>query len=94
MRSQDDTFQTGKMPIHLLTEEDLKAQQGPGNNFIYLIDMKKREERKLAWHETSWLDRHGNPQDCHPHPCFTQDNRSMIFVSDREGLPCIYPIEL
>ena len=86
--------QSSDKPIHLLTEDDLKAQKGPGNNFIYLIDMKKREERKLAWHGTSWLDRHGNPQDCHPHPCFTQDNRSVIFVSDREGFPCIYQIEL
>ncbi|HBB61785.1 MAG TPA: hypothetical protein DCZ61_08360 [Lachnospiraceae bacterium] len=86
--------QTSDKPIHLLSDEDLMAAEIPGNNFIYLVDIKKREEKKLAWHGTSWLDRHGNPQDCHPHPCFTEDNKSVIFVSDREGMPCIYQVAL
>ena len=64
------------------------------NDFIYLIDVKKRTEKKLCYHGTSWLAKHGNPQDSHPHPCFSEDNKSIIFVSDREGLPCIYQVML
>ena len=43
-----------------------------------LIDVKKRTEKKLCYHSTSWLAKHGNP-----HPCFSEDNKSIIFVSDR-----------
>ena len=33
------------------------------NDFIYLVDVEKREERKLCYHGTSWRAVHGNPQD-------------------------------
>ena len=75
--------QGSDVPIHLLTEEMLKEKANTiSNDFIYLIDVK------------SWLAKHGNPQDSHPHPCFSEDNKSIIFVSDREGLPCIYQVML
>lgn len=86
--------QTSDLPIHLLTAESRKKAEKPGNDFIYLIDVKKRTEKKLCYHGTSWLAIHGNPQDSHPHPCFTEDNESVIFVSDREGLPCLYQVML
>ena len=87
--------QSSDLPIHLLTEEDRKRMKESGeigNDFIYLIDVKNRTERKLCYHGTSWLAVHGNPQDSHPHPCFSEDNRTVLFVSDREGLPCIYQV--
>lgn len=87
--------QGSDVPIHLLTEEMLKEKANTiSNDFIYLIDVKKRREKKLCYHGTSWLAKHGNPQDSHPHPCFSEDNKSIIFVSDREGLPCIYQVML
>ena len=87
--------QGSDVPIHLLTEEMLKEKANTiSNDFIYLIDVKKRTEKKLCYHGTSWLAKHGNPQDSHPHPCFSEDNKSIIFVSDREGLPCIYQVML
>ncbi len=87
--------QSSTLPIHLLTEEDrmkMRESKDPGNDFIYLVDVKNRSEKKLCYHGTSWLAKHGNPQDSHPHPCFAEDNKSIIFVSDREGLPCIYQV--
>lgn len=89
--------QSSDLPIHLLTEEDrmkMKESGEVGNDFIYLIDVKNKTEKRLCYHGTSWLAKHGNPQDSHPHPCFSEDNKSVIFVSDREGLPCIYQVVL
>lgn len=74
-------------PIHLLEETDEEENGEIKNDFIYLVDVEKREERKLCYHGTSWRAVHGNPQDSHPHPCFTEDNRYVIFVSDKEGKP-------
>lgn len=64
------------------------------DDFIYLVDMEKREEIRLCYHGTSWGTVHGTPQDAHPHPCFTADDRAVLFTSDREGKPCIYRIEI
>lgn len=89
--------QGSDVPIHLLNQEEQEKDRAAGiikNDFIYLIDVEKREETKLCYHGTSWLAKHGGPQDAHPHPCFTQDNRYVIFVSDREGKPCIYRVDL
>ena len=89
--------QGSDVPIHLLNQEEQEKDRAAGiikNDFIYLIDVAKRKEEKLCYHGTSWLAKHGGPQDAHPHPCFTQDNRYVIFVSDREGKPCIYRVDL
>lgn len=96
--------QGSDVPIHMLKDTD-ETQGGETtdaspsscevkNDFIYLVDVEKREERRLCYHGTSWRAIHGNPQDSHPHPCFTEDNRHVIFVSDREGKPCIYRVDL
>lgn len=87
--------QGSDVPIHLLNHEEEEENTGEiKNDFIYLIDTAKRQERRLCYHGTSWKAKHGNPQDSHPHPCFSEDNKKVIFVSDREGFPCIYMIEL
>ena len=89
--------QGSDVPIHLLNQEEQEKDRAAGiikNDFIYLSDVAKRKEEKLCYHGTSWLAKHGGPQDAHPHPCFTQDNRYVIFVSDREGKPCIYRVDL
>lgn len=64
------------------------------NDFIYLVDVEGRSEQRLCYHGTSWSAAYGNPQDSHPHPCFTEDGKYVIFVSDREGTPCIYRVNL
>lgn len=91
--------QGSDVPIHLLGKETAEetAEEKPEevrNDFIYLVDVEKRREQKLCYHGTSWSAVHGNPQDSHPHPCFTEDGKYVIFVSDREGAPCIYRVDL
>ncbi|RHP33546.1 oligogalacturonate lyase family protein [Lachnotalea sp. AF33-28] len=87
--------QSGDVPIHMLTEEDRrKAKESVGNDFLYLVDVEKRREYKLCYHGTSWSAEYGNSQDTHPHPFFTEDNKSVIFTSDKAGRPCIYKIDL
>ncbi len=89
--------QGSDVPIHLLDEREKRAEEKTEevpNDFIYLVDGKERRERKLCYHGTSWSAVHGNPQDSHPHPCFTEDGNDLIFVSDREGRPCIYRVNL
>ena len=84
--------QGSELPIHLLTDEN--EHIGTENDFIYLIDVANKKEAKLCWHGTSWRAKHGNPQDSHPHPCFTQNNESIIFVSDKDGKPCLYKVDM
>jgi Periplasmic component of the Tol biopolymer transport system len=84
--------QGSELPIHLLTDEN--AHIGSENDYIYLVDVAAKKEMKLCWHGTSWRAKHGNPQDSHPHPCFTEDNESVIFVSDKDGKPCIYKVDI
>jgi len=84
--------QGSDLPIHLLTDENENI--GTENDFIYLIDVKAKKEMKLCRHGTSWRAKHGNPQDSHPHPCFTENNESIIFVSDKDGKPCIYKVDM
>ncbi|MDL2301795.1 oligogalacturonate lyase family protein [Lachnospiraceae bacterium OttesenSCG-928-D06] len=87
--------QSGDVPIHLLNQEETKeGDQGEKNDYIYLVDVKNRKEQKLCYHGSSWKAKYGNTQDAHPHPCFSADNRYVIFVSDKEGMPCIYRVEL
>ena len=91
--------QGSDVPIHLLdSEKPCEADKGKPeevrNDFIYLVDVEGRSEQRLCYHGTSWSAAYGNPQDSHPHPCFTEDGKYVIFVSDREGTPCIYRVNL
>lgn len=84
-------------PIHLQREEDIEARRQAGtvlNDFLYLIDVPARREIKLAYHGTSWSARWGTPQDAHPHPCFTEDDRFVLFVTDRFGHPAVCRIDV
>jgi len=99
--------QTSDLPIHLLNQEGQKKKQQsraarllaggkpePGNDFIYLVDARKREESRLVWHGTSWLAVYGNPQDSHPHPCFSEDNTKVFYTSDLFGKPAVFMVKL
>lgn len=87
--------QGSDVPIHLLsTEKAEESSQEMKNDFLYLVDVEARTERKLCYHGTSWRAVYGNPQDSHPHPCFTLDGEQVIFVSDKDGKPCIYRVDL
>lgn len=87
------------VPIHLLKEKDfvkkeLKEGEEPDNNFIYVVDIKHKTQKRLCYHGTSWRADYGNSQDTHPHPAFSPDGRTIIFVSDKDGMPAIYKVEL
>lgn len=79
-------------PIHLQAAAG-RSEEVP-NDFIYLIDVAHKTETPLCYHGTSWTAAHGNPQDAHPHPCFSPDGKKVVFTSDKDGKPCIYQIVL
>ncbi len=84
-------------PIHLQREEDIEARRAAGkklNDYVYLIEPACGNETRLAYHGTSWSARWGTPQDAHPHPCFTEDGRYVLFVTDRFGHPAIHRVDL
>ena len=99
--------QTSDLPIHLLNQDEQKRKQQersarllsgempePGNDFIYLVDARKRQESRLVWHGTSWTAGYGNPQDSHTHPCFSEDNTKVFYTSDLFGKPAVFMVEL
>ena len=51
--------QGSDVPIHLLKETNEEENGEIKNDFIYLVDVEKREERKLCYHGTSWKAVHG-----------------------------------
>ncbi len=81
--------QGNETPIHLQTEGQ---EESVKNDFIYLIDTQTKTEQPLCYHGTSWTPDHGDPQDAHPHPCFTPDGSAVIFTSDKDGKPCVYKV--
>lgn len=83
-------------PLHLQhhDKQSISESARPRNDFLYLIDPTHRQEVQLAYHGSSWSARWGTPQDAHPHPCFTADGRSILFVTDRFGHPSIQRIDL
>lgn len=81
-------------PIHLRAPGAGVGDATISNDFIYLVDLQKKTETPLCYHGTSWTPDHGDPQDAHPHPCFTPDGKRVLFVSDQSGKPCIYMLAL
>lgn len=65
--------------------------QPPMEPYLFLIDVKKRKEEKLCFHGSSFKS-YGDGQDCHPHPAFSPDGKTVIFTSDMDGKPCIYKV--
>lgn len=63
--------------------------QPPAEPFLYIVDVRKKEEKRLCWHGSSFKG-YGNNQDSHVHPAFSNDGSMVIFTSDWEGVPCIY----
>lgn len=82
----------GPVPLHLVG--DAPAAGGGSDDFIYLCDLKNRREVRLCRHATSWSHRFGTTQDTHPHPSFSTDGNWVYFVSDREGHPAIYRVDV
>lgn len=74
-----------------LVPDDEKVK--PEDLFIYLVDIEKKEYQKLVAHKSSFKN-YGHNQDTHPHPCFTPDNKNVIFTSDFEGMPAVYMVEV
>jgi oligogalacturonide lyase len=58
---------------------------------LFLIDVKSKKEERLCWHRSSFAP-YGNTQDCHPHPSFTPDSKSVLFCSDMGGKPAVYRV--
>ena len=84
-------------PIHLQDEAEIERRREAGevlDDNLYLIDLAARREIRLAYHGTSWSARWGTTQDAHPHPCFTEDGRYVLFVTDRFGHPAIHRIDV
>ena len=83
----------GSVPLHLL-DESSAAFFDAADDYVYLADVPHRREVRLCRHASSWSSRHGTTQDAHPHPVVSSDCRSVLFVSDREGHPAIYRVDL
>ncbi|MDY4041445.1 MAG: oligogalacturonate lyase family protein [Collinsella sp.] len=84
-------------PIHLQDARAAEARRRSGevlNDFLYLIDVGHGAEIRMAYHGSSWSARWGTPQDAHPHPCFSEDDRHVIFATDQFGHPSICRIDL
>lgn len=87
---------TSNDPVHLRTEASrerpLDARED--DDFIYLIALSTGEQLRLCHHGSSFLPKHGRALDSEPHPVFSRDGRSVIYVSDAQGVPCIYRVKL
>lgn len=86
--------QGSDVPIHLLDHSGKGEKKEETNDYLYLVDVEKREEKKLCYHGTSWKAIYGNPQDAHPHPFFSNDGSHVIFTSDKDGKPALYRVVL
>lgn len=85
----------GQSATPVLPETGKDSIETMANNIpnLYLIDPRAKREEILCRHGSSFKP-YGNAQDCHPHPSFTPDSKSVIFSSDREGAPAVYRVEL
>ena len=82
-------------PVHLREEASRrKKDERAEDDYIYLVHLESGEQIKLCHHGSSFLPKYGAVFDSEPHPVFSRDGRSVIFVSDAEGLPCIYTVQL
>lgn len=84
------------IPLHLLDPtEPLKVPEGKElEDCVYLCDLEHGRELRLCHHGTSWLSAFGTTQDTHPHASISSDGSSVLFVSDRDGTPGIYRVDL
>lgn len=84
------------VPVHLRTEAlwTCEQQRCADDDCIYLIDLACGEGICVCHHGASYLSKYGTVLDSEPHPIFTRDGRSIIYVSDAEGIPCIYRVDV
>lgn len=96
------------MPIssysHFISNADNTLIVGDGearlSDAIYLVGVANRRESTLCRHGSSmqpYVDpRTGQPntQEVHPHPCFSPNDRRVVFSSDRHGCPAAYVVEI
>jgi oligogalacturonide lyase len=71
------------------TPENHVVAADSDNQWIYMIDVKKKKEERLCFHGTSEKTYDTN-QDAHVHASFSPDSKKVVFTSDREGMPCVY----
>lgn len=94
---QEEVLMACSRYCHFISNRDHSRIAGDGQSkeepYIYIVDVLRKQERVVCVHGTSWKS-YGNTQDAHPHPAFTPDGRSIVFTSDREGVPAIYMVDV
>ncbi|HBM81124.1 MAG TPA: oligogalacturonate lyase, partial [Clostridiaceae bacterium] len=90
---EENTLMECSHYLHFISNREGSMITGDGDSFIYIIDVANKKEEKLCFHGSHWKS-YGNTQDSHPHPCFTPDSMSVLFTSDKDGLPSIYKVDL
>lgn len=80
--------------IHASAVSGRVSASGEDDDFIYLSDLGTGEAIRLCHHGSSYLPKYGRVFDSEPHPVFSRDGRSIIYVSDAEGRPSIYRVKL
>lgn len=58
--------------------------------FIYLVDVRAKNETPLCRHDTSWKSYGEDSQAAHPHASFSPDASRVVFSSDKDGRPAVY----
>lgn len=79
------------MPVLPEVGSDKEVTMAHTEACLFLMNVKNRTEEKLCYHGSSFTP-YGNAQDCHPHPSFTPDSKSVIFSSDMNGRPAVYKV--
>jgi oligogalacturonide lyase len=76
------------------SQQKEKIEGQVDDNFICLLDIKNRVEKRVCYHGSSWRADYGNSQDSHPHPAFSPDGKTVVFTSDKDGMPAIYKVKI
>lgn len=89
---------------HFISNADNSLIVGDGKgglaDRIFIVDVAERSEAPLCMHGSScqpYKDpRTGriSTQEVHPHPCFSPDDRRVVFSSDAHGSPAVYVVEV
>lgn len=84
------------IPVHLdMAERGRRSKGNSGQEeSIYISRLSDGATLRVCRHGSSYLPRYGVVFDSEPHPVFTRDGRSIIFVSDQEGVPSIYRVDI
>lgn len=94
MSNHDGTLLVGDGSDAPTDVEDTGSYQHANDPFLYLFDLRTREQRRIAAHHSSWRVYRGSRQVTHPHPSFTPDEQRVLYTSDFEGEPALYLADL